>query len=98
MHILCSGGRHFKLQLGNLDSGLQIKASNVKYRNGFREKSSRLLKVRNEVIREKIGVTQTVLERMENNALKWYRHVVCMEDKRSPKQIMTYSPRRIRKP
>jgi hypothetical protein len=33
-------------------------------------RTCRLLQVRNEVIREKIGVTQTILERMENNALK----------------------------
>jgi len=49
--------------------------------------------VRNEVIREKTGATQTILERMENNPLIWYGHVVCMEDKRWPKPIMTFSPR-----
>jgi hypothetical protein len=42
-----------------------------------------------------MGVTQTILERMENNALKRYGHVVCMEDKRWPKQIMTFSPKGI---
>lgn len=57
-------------------------------------RTSRLLKVRNEVIREKMGVTQTVLERMENNALKCYGHVVCMEDKRWPQQIMTFFAKR----
>ena len=30
---------------------------------------------------------------MENNALKCYGHVVRMEDKKWPKQIMTFSPR-----
>jgi hypothetical protein len=30
-------------------------------------RTSRILKVRNEVIRDKMGVTQTILERMENN-------------------------------
>jgi len=39
-----------------------------------------------------MGVTQTILERMENNMLKWYGHVVCMEDHRWPKRIMTSSP------
>jgi hypothetical protein len=34
------------------------------------ERPSRILKVRNEVIREIIGVTQTILEIMENNILK----------------------------
>jgi len=58
-------------------------------------RTSRVLKVRNKIIREKIGVIQTILEIMENSALKWYGHVVCMEDKRWPKQIITLSPRRI---
>jgi hypothetical protein len=40
------------------------------------------MKVRSEVIREKMWVIQTILERMENNTLKWYEQVVCMEDKR----------------
>lgn len=29
-----------------------------------------------------MAVTQTKLERMENNMLKWYGHVACMEDKK----------------
>jgi hypothetical protein len=41
-------------------------------------RTSRILKVRNEVIREKMGVTQTILGRMENNVLKWYGHVLRM--------------------
>ena len=36
-------------------------------------------------------VTQTILERMENNVLKWYGHVVRMEDKRWSKRIMAWS-------
>jgi hypothetical protein len=36
-------------------------------------------------------VTQTILERMEKNMLKWYGHIVRMEDNRWPKQIMTWS-------
>jgi len=39
--------------------------------------TSRLLKVRNEGIREKVGI-------MENSMLKWYGHTVHMEDKRWP--------------
>ena len=34
-------------------------------------------------------MTQTVLERMENNMLKWNGHVLRMGDKRWPKQILT---------
>jgi hypothetical protein len=40
-----------------------------------------ILKVRNEVIREKMGVTKAILERMENNMLKWCGHVLCMGGK-----------------
>jgi hypothetical protein len=38
-----------------------------------------------------MGVTQTILERMENNMLKWYGHVLRMEDNTWPKRIMTWS-------
>jgi hypothetical protein len=39
-------------------------------------------------------VTQIILERMENNMLKWHGHVLRMEDNRWPKRIMTWSPER----
>jgi hypothetical protein len=51
-----------------------------------------LLKARNGVIREEIGVPQTFLERMENNILKCYGHVECMQDNRWPERITTWSP------
>jgi hypothetical protein len=38
-----------------------------------------------------MGVTQTVLERMEKNMLKWHGHVLPMEDNRWPKPIITWS-------
>jgi hypothetical protein len=38
-------------------------------------KNSKTLKVGNEVIREKAEVTQTVVERTENNTWKRYGHV-----------------------
>ena len=37
-----------------------------------------------------MGVTETILDRMENNMLKWYGHVVRMEDNRWPKRITTW--------
>jgi hypothetical protein len=61
-----------------LDSGLQIKEKTLKYRYGFLEKSSkasRIIKVSNEVIGEEMGATQTDVERVENNMLKWCGHV-----------------------
>jgi hypothetical protein len=38
-----------------------------------------------------MGVKQTVLERMENNKLKWLWLVLRMEDNTWPKRIMTWS-------
>jgi hypothetical protein len=39
-----------------------------------------------------MGVTQTILDTMESNMLKWYGHVLRMEDNIWPKRIMTGSP------
>jgi hypothetical protein len=33
-------------------------------------------------LEKKMGGTQTILERKENNTLKWYGHVLRMEDNR----------------
>jgi hypothetical protein len=43
-------------------------------------------------MREYCGVTKTILERMQNVVLKWYGHVVRMEDNRWPKRIMSWTP------
>jgi hypothetical protein len=60
-------------------------------------RTSRLLKLRNEVMREKTRVTQTILERLDKNTLKWSGRVVQMEDNRWLKRIMTWSPERRRR-
>jgi hypothetical protein len=80
-----------------LDSGLWIKEKLSSTEMDFWRRAARtstIVKVRNEVIREKMRVTQIILERMENNMLKWYGHVLRMEDNRWPKRIMTWSPER----
>jgi hypothetical protein len=41
----------------------------------------RQTKNRKEVIREKLQVTQTIVERLESNMLKCYGHVAGMENK-----------------
>jgi len=41
-------------------------------------RSAGLLTGRNEVIREKMWVTHTILERVEDMS-KWYGHVLCTE-------------------
>jgi len=43
-------------------------------------RTSGLLKVRNEVSKKSVG--NKVLKGLENSTLKWYGHVVCMEDNR----------------
>ena len=52
--------------------------------------TTRLLKVRNEAIREKMQVTKRILERLEKNMLKWCGQV-CMEDNRWHNQITSWS-------
>jgi hypothetical protein len=39
----------------------------------------------------KMGVTKTILERVDYNTLEWYGHVVRMEANRWPKRIMTWA-------
>lgn len=51
-----------------------------------------LLQGRNEVIREKNWVRQTITKRTKKSILKLTGHVVCMEDNRLPKRIMSWSP------
>jgi len=53
--------------------------------------TSRLLRARNEVIRDNVLVTLTVLKRLENSVLKWYVCIAHMEDNRWPKEMMTWS-------
>jgi hypothetical protein len=43
-------------------------------------RTSKISGVRNQVIREKMGITKTILERMENNMLKWYGRAMQMAD------------------
>lgn len=53
-----------------------------KYVSGFLKKSCKDLqtnKIEKQNHQRKMQVTQTILERLEN-MLKWYGHVVCMED------------------
>jgi hypothetical protein len=41
-------------------------------------RTTRLLKVRTEAFREKMQVTQRILERLENNMLKWCGYWILM--------------------
>jgi hypothetical protein len=57
---------------------------------------SRLVKLRNEVSRETMRVTQIILERMENIFI-WCGDFVCMENNRWCNRMMTWLPGRRRR-
>jgi hypothetical protein len=74
---------------------LKIKENGVKYRSGFMEKSQkniRNIKYKKWSNWRKVGVTQTVLERMENNLLQWSGDVLRIGDNRWPERMLTWSP------
>jgi hypothetical protein len=50
----------------------------------------RILKVVHEVIREDVRVTQAILERMDNNVLKWHVRVLQLVGKLWAKWILTW--------
>jgi len=52
-------------------------------------RTSKITGVRNPV-REKIGITKTILERMENNMLKWHGRALQMGDNTWPERIVTW--------
>jgi len=53
---------------------------------------SRKDKIRNIIIKQKINVTTSLLDDIKTQQLKWYGHVQRMEEGRSPKKIMRWSP------
>jgi DNA topoisomerase IB len=71
-------------QLENVDFGFQSKEKIMKYIHRFLDKSCKDLQTnkskKGSHQRKNVG-KQTILERVENNMLKWYELVVCMDDK-----------------
>jgi hypothetical protein len=51
-------------------------------------------RVRNEVIREKCGVKEDVVTKVEKNMLRWFGHVQRMDERRLTKEIYEGRPRR----
>ena len=49
-------------------------------------------KIRNNIIKQKINVTRSLLEDIKTKQLKWYGHVQRMEEGRMPKKVMKWSP------
>ena len=52
---------------------------------------SRKDKIRNNIIKQKLNVTRSLLEDIKTKQLKWYGHVQRMEDGRLPKKVMKWS-------
>ena len=53
---------------------------------------SRKDKIRNNIIKQKMNVTRSLLEDIKTKQLKWYGHVQRMEEGRLPKKFMKWSP------
>lgn len=53
---------------------------------------SRLERIRNERIREVMGIKHTIVEDIKIKQLKWYGHVQRMSTERLPKQILQWTP------
>ena len=53
---------------------------------------SRLQKIPNTAIRNKLQAEQSILDRIQRRQLKWYGHLLRMEDSRWPKKIYQWTP------
>ena len=53
---------------------------------------SRLERIRNEQIRREMSAEETVIERIEKKSLKWFGHLLRMEETRWPKRIFQWTP------
>ena len=49
-------------------------------------------KIRNNVIKKKIGVTRSLLEDIKTKQLQWYGHVQRTEEGRLPKEVLEWRP------
>ncbi|PSN48045.1 hypothetical protein C0J52_09109 [Blattella germanica] len=50
-------------------------------------------RVRNEVVRERMGISCSLTKTLENKSLQWYGHVERMSEERWPKKILQWSPK-----
>ena len=54
-------------------------------------------KIRNNIIKQKMNVTRSLLEDIKTKQLKWYRHVQRIEEGRLPKKRYEMEPTRKKK-
>ncbi|KAK4876924.1 hypothetical protein RN001_009430 [Aquatica leii] len=52
----------------------------------------RLEHVRNDEIRRTMEVTETIIERIEKRSLKWFGHILRMEENKWPKRLFAWKP------
>jgi hypothetical protein len=57
---------------------------------------SRKDKIRNETIRQQIGLEETIIKEIEQNQLTWYGHVQRMVEGRMPKMALKCMPKQKR--
>ncbi|XP_030747672.1 uncharacterized protein LOC115876121 [Sitophilus oryzae] len=60
-------------------------------------RTSRLDRVRNEIIRDKMGRQKTIVEEIESAQLKRYGHVRRMDNTRLPQKVLNWLPQKRRK-
>jgi len=53
---------------------------------------SRKDKIRNNIIKQKMNVTWSLLDNIKTKRLQWYGHVHRMEEGRLPKEVMKWRP------
>lgn len=53
---------------------------------------SRRERITNEEIRNRMSATETVTHRIEKRSLKWFGHLLRMEDGRWPKRLFNWKP------
>ena len=63
--------------------------------NGLFEKNGEIFKmenIRNNVIREKMNIKNSVLDFIRYKQLNWYGHALRMDQQRSPRRILEWCP------
>lgn len=53
---------------------------------------SRLDRIRNEEIRRRMQAHDTAVDRLERRSLKWFGHLLRMDDQRWPKKLLKWKP------
>ena len=64
----------------------KVQATEMKFLRAM-EGVRRIDKIRNSVIRDKCNVKESIIEKIQNNRLRWYGHIMRMEDSKLTKTI-----------